>query len=97
MAWRVLVCRWVHQRRMLEVVLLAVKDAGAFKVVLLLRLGPIPFTLTNYASSLSPDVGAIAYWTASMLGVLPHVVIACYLGRSVGGISRLLQCVSRRC
>ncbi len=45
------------------------KDAGAFKVVLLLRLGPIPYSITNYT-----------------------VIINTYLGRSIGGISQLLQC-----
>ena len=83
--------RVVHKRRMLEVVLTAVKDAGAFKVVFLLRLGPIPYTVTNYAASMSPDIGVIKYWTASMIGVVPHVLINCYLGRSIGGISQLLQ------
>jgi len=82
----------VHKRRTLEVVLLAVKDAGAFKVVLLLRLGPIPYSITNYTASLSPDIGVVKYWTASMIGVIPHVIINTYLGRSIGGISQLLQC-----
>ena len=86
--------RVVHKRRMLEVVLTAVKDAGAFKVVFLLRLAPIPYTITNYAASLSPDIGVVKYWAASMLGVVPHVLINCYLGRSIGGISQLLQCAS---
>ena len=48
-------------------VLTAVKDAGALKVVLLLRLGPIPYSITNYAASLSPDIGVLKYWIGSMV------------------------------
>jgi uncharacterized membrane protein YdjX (TVP38/TMEM64 family) len=68
-------------------VLLAVDQAGAFKVVLLMRMGPIPFSVCNYACSIPHTVQLHAYLLASFVGLLPYNLLEVYLGHNIQGIS----------
>jgi hypothetical protein len=76
----------------MESMLAAVREGGAFKVVLLLRLGPVPSTWLNYGCGLPDDVTLLPYLGGTVLGNAPANLIACYLGRAVTGIASLLEC-----
>lgn len=68
-------------------VLLAVKHAGQFKVVLLLNLGPIPKLVTHYLIAFPVDITFWPALLASVLGCLPGNVLAVLFGRNIKGLS----------
>lgn len=70
-----------------KAVLLAVKHAGQFKVVLLLNLGPIPKLVTHYLIAFPVDITFWPALLASVLGCLPGNVLAVLFGRNIKGLS----------
>lgn len=70
---------------------LAVKEAKPWRVVLLLRLSPVPYTFFNYAAALSPDVTFWPYIAASIAGHAPDNAIHVFLGAGVASLGDLLR------
>jgi hypothetical protein len=68
-------------------VLLAVDRAGAFKVVLLMRMGPVPFSVCNYTCSIPPTIRLLSYLPATFVGLTPYNILEVYLGENVNGIA----------
>jgi len=74
-----------------ETMLLAVKEAKPWRVVLLLRLSPIPYTVFNYAAALSPDVKFWPYLAASIVGHAPDNAVHVFVGQGVASLVSLLS------
>jgi uncharacterized membrane protein YdjX (TVP38/TMEM64 family) len=67
----------------------AVVARQGWKIVGLTRLSPVfPFNLLNYSYGLT-GVGLRDYVLASWLGMLPGVVMYCYIGSLLGDLTRL--------
>ncbi len=66
-------CRFLNRYRHVKAVLMSVDAAGPFRVALLIRLGPLPFTIENYGEG-SGDFGATAMgWERGFSGRLESV------------------------
>ncbi|KAK9810281.1 hypothetical protein WJX72_007869 [[Myrmecia] bisecta] len=83
--------RWADGKPRMEALLVAVKEAGPFKVVLLMRCGPAPYSWLNYCAAIPKDITFLPYMAASLLGQAPNNAIECYLGKSIAGLSDLLK------
>ena len=68
-----------------------VREAGPFKTVLMLRLGPVPYSLLSYCLALSPDVSYLKFISASVLGQAPDNLLHVLLGSSFEGIGSLVK------
>jgi uncharacterized membrane protein YdjX (TVP38/TMEM64 family) len=79
--------RVVQRYEKVRAVLLAIDKAGAFKVVLLMRLGPVPYSVMNYICSIPHSVAFPAYFLASFVGLLPYNILEIYLGHNIHGIA----------
>jgi uncharacterized membrane protein YdjX (TVP38/TMEM64 family) len=62
--------RWIQERAHLQALLDAAERVGPFKLELLLRLGPIPLPILNYASGVPESMTLLPYTTASALGMV---------------------------
>lgn len=81
--------RWVLGNHKAEAMLLAISEAGPFKVVILMRQ-IVPYTWLNYAASAPPEITLPWYMLASVLGQIPHNAVDVYLGGNVTGLGDLL-------
>lgn len=68
--------------------LLESKEKG-FQIILLSRLMPLPFGLTNTLFSVT-DVGFKKYMIASTIGLMPSELILCYMGSTLKSMSDVL-------
>ena len=82
---------WVGGRDWFAALLLAVREAGPWKCVFLLRLGPVPYAPMNYGAALSPDVTFWPYILASVPGHTPDVALHVFFGRTLVGINDVIQ------
>lgn len=82
---------WVEKKDWAQALFIAVKEAGPFKVIMLMRLGPAPYAWLNYACSLSSDIRFLPYITASVLGRSPHNLIDIYVGSGVNQAGEVAQ------
>ncbi len=87
--------RVVQRYEKVRAVLLAIDKAGAFKVVLLMRLGPVPYSVVNYTCSIPRSVAFPAYFLASFVGLLPYNILEIYLGHNIHGIAGRLPAAIR--
>lgn len=83
--------KWFGEYGWFQTMLLAVKEAKPWRVVLLLRLSPVPYTFFNYAAALSPDVTFWPYIAASIAGHAPDNAIHVFLGAGVASLGDLLR------
>ena len=83
--------RWSRKATWSATLMETVKEAGPFKTVLMLRLGPVPYSLLSYCLALSPDVSAAKYMAASVLGHAPDNAMHVFLGASLEGIGSLAK------
>jgi len=82
---------WVEKKDWAQALFVAVKEAGPFKVIVLMRLGPAPYAWLNYACSLSSDIRFLPYMTASVIGRSPHNLIDIYVGSGVNQAGEVAQ------
>jgi uncharacterized membrane protein YdjX (TVP38/TMEM64 family) len=87
---RTLARRWVEEKiagnPKFQAIDRAIAQQG-FKIVLLLRLSPVfPYTLLNYALSLT-RISFRDYLLASWIGMLPGTVMYVYLGSVLGNLA----------
>ena len=68
-----------------------VKEAGPFKTVLLLRLGPVPYSLLSYTLALSPEISYLKYIVASVIGHAPDNAMHVFLGASLESVGSLVK------
>ena len=68
-----------------------VKEAGPFKTVLILRLGPVPYSLLSYCLALSPEISYWKYIVASVIGHMPDNAMHVFLGASFEGIGSIVK------
>ncbi|KAL0026478.1 hypothetical protein WJX77_001389 [Trebouxia sp. C0004] len=80
---------WVAGNPKAEAMLLAISEAGTFKVIVLMRQ-VVPYTWLNYAASASPEITLSWYMLASVIGQVPHNAVDVYLGGNVTGLGDLL-------
>jgi len=81
----------VEKKDWAQALFVAVKEAGPFKVIMLMRLGPAPYAWLNYACSLSSDIRFLPYITASVIGRSPHNLIDIYVGSGVNQAGEVAQ------
>lgn len=81
--------RWVEGNHKAEAMLLAISEAGSFKVIVLMRQ-VVPYTWLNYAASAPPEITLPWYMLASVIGQIPHNAVDVYLGGNVTGLGDLL-------
>lgn len=72
-----------------KAILLAVDRLGAFKVVAMLRFGPLPYSFVSYVSAVPGNVPFTSYFAASFLALLPRNCATVLLGTSFGGLADL--------
>lgn len=70
---------------------LSIKDAGQFRVILLLQLSPFPSEISQYIIGLPVEVTFWPAFAASMLGSLPGNVLTLVFGRNLQSISAILS------
>ncbi|KAA6423797.1 MAG: hypothetical protein FRX49_06368 [Trebouxia sp. A1-2] len=80
---------WVAGNPKAEAMLLAISEAGTFKVIVLMRQ-VVPYTWLNYAASAPPEITLPWYMLASVIGQVPHNAVDVYLGGNVTGLGDLL-------
>lgn len=56
-----------------------------------MRLGPIPFSATNYFCGLLHDIHAFKYWLISVSVNEPFVAVSVAFGKSLKGLADLLR------
>jgi uncharacterized membrane protein YdjX (TVP38/TMEM64 family) len=90
---RTLVRGWIEKKVMHNPRFLAIDRAvgeQGFKIVLLLRLSPVfPFSLLNYALGLT-RVSLRDYALASLIGMVPGILMYVYLGSLVHSVAELV-------
>ncbi|KAG2446638.1 hypothetical protein HYH02_008210 [Chlamydomonas schloesseri] len=83
--------RFLDRYRHVKSVLEAVDAAGPFRVALLVRLGPLPFTVENFVMAVPHSLTFLPYITGSILGQLPGNLLACYFGKNLKGLSSMMK------
>lgn len=83
--------QWSQKATWSATLMETVKEAGPFKTVLMLRLGPLPYSLLSYCLALSPDISYWKYIVASILGHAPDDAMHVFLGASLEGIGSLAK------
>lgn len=68
-----------------------VKEAGPFKTVLLLRLGPVPYSLLSYCLALSPEISYLKFIVASVVGHAPDNALHVFVGASLESVGSLVK------
>lgn len=68
-----------------------VKEAGPFKTVLLLRLGPVPYSLLSYCLALSPEISYLKFIVASVIGHAPDNALHVFVGASLESVGALAK------
>lgn len=66
-------------------------EAKPWRVVLLLRLSPVPFNLFNYAAAISPDVKFWPYIAASIVGHLPDNAVHVFVGQGLASLTAMIS------
>mmetsp|Transcript_28164 Transcript_28164/g.71797 ORF Transcript_28164/g.71797 Transcript_28164/m.71797 type:complete len:561 (-) Transcript_28164:1472-3154(-) len=85
------ILRFLRRYRYTKAVLLGVRKAGPFKTVLVVRLGPVPYSITNYLMAVPEDMTFIKYMAASIPGKMPSNVLSVIFGRNLKGLAALLK------
>eukprot|EP00884_Botryococcus_braunii_P009429 jgi/Botrbrau1/18488/Bobra.0072s0068.1 len=83
--------RWAVKRDWVHALYLAAEEVGAFKVMILMRLGPFPHGLLNYIAATSRDITFLPYILGSFIGSIPDIVIQVFLGNSVDTLSDIFS------
>lgn len=83
--------KWFGSYSWFSTMMLAVKEAKPWRVVLLLRLSPVPYTFFNYAAALSKDVTFWPYMLASIAGHAPDNAIHVFVGAGVASLGDLIR------
>lgn len=81
--------RLAHKYDGTRAVLMAVDRLGPFKVVFLLRFGPLPYSFVSYVSSVPDNIPFWSYFFASFLALAPRNAAVVWLGSSFANISDL--------
>lgn len=81
----------LHRYRSTEITLKAVDKAGPWKVLILLRLGPVPYPVVNYGAAIPKSIKYHQYIIASVIAEMPHILLNIYFGRNMQGIAALLR------
>eukprot|EP01119_Soliformovum_irregulare_P008227 TRINITY_DN2134_c0_g2_i1.p1 TRINITY_DN2134_c0_g2~~TRINITY_DN2134_c0_g2_i1.p1 ORF type:complete len:290 (-),score=30.41 TRINITY_DN2134_c0_g2_i1:1145-1969(-) len=81
--------KWIKGKEKAELILELVQ-ANGFKIMLLLRLTPVPFGLQN---ALFPIAGIpfLHYFVATIVGMTPEAIVWCYLGSSTRKLSEIIH------
>jgi uncharacterized membrane protein YdjX (TVP38/TMEM64 family) len=85
------VARWAGRREWYRTLVLAVKEAGPARTVLLMRLGPAPYALLNYAAALAPTVPFWTYLGASVVGHIPDTCVHLSVGAAAKGLAAAIE------
>lgn len=83
--------KWSRRATWSATLMETVKEAGPFKTVLILRLGPVPYSLLSYCLALSPDIPFLKYIVASVIGHAPDNAMHVFLGASFEGIGSIVK------
>ena len=83
--------KWSQQATWSATLMETVKEAGPFKTVLILRLGPVPYSLLSYCLVLSPDITYLKYIVASVIGHAADNAMHVFLGASFEGIGSIVK------
>jgi len=83
--------KWSQKATWSATLMETVKEAGPFKTVLILRLGPVPYSLLSYCLPLSPDISYLKYIVASVIGHAPDDAMHVFLGASFEGIGSIVK------
>jgi uncharacterized membrane protein YdjX (TVP38/TMEM64 family) len=81
--------RLAHKYDGTKAVLMAVDRLGPFKVVLLLRFGPLPYSFVSYVSSVPDNIPFWPYFFASFLALAPRNAAVVWLGSSFVSITEV--------
>ena len=85
------VARWAGPKEWYRTLTTAVKEAGPAKTVFLMRLGPAPYALLNYAAALAPDVPFWSYLGASIIGHVPDTCVHLSVGAAAKGLAAAIE------
>jgi uncharacterized membrane protein YdjX (TVP38/TMEM64 family) len=72
-----------------KAILEAIDRLGAFKVVFLMRWGPLPYSFVSYVSSVPKGLPFLPYCAASFLALAPRNALIIYLGTNFVGLVEL--------
>ena len=82
---------WSRKATWSSTLMETVKEAGPFKTVLLLRLGPVPYSLLSYCLALSPEISYLKFIVASVIGHAPDNALHVFVGASLESVGSLVK------
>lgn len=85
------VAKWAGRKEWYRTLVLAVKEAGPAKTVFLMRLGPAPYALLNYAAALAPTIPFWTYLGASVVGHIPDTCLHLAVGAGAKGLAAAIE------
>jgi uncharacterized membrane protein YdjX (TVP38/TMEM64 family) len=83
--------RMIEKYHATKAILEAIDRLGAFKVVFLLRWGPVPYSVVSYVSSVPKEMPFLSYFAASFLALAPRNALTIYLGTNFVGLVELFS------